>query len=225
MPSSASSPPRPPQYPRSHSQRTSPKSSLHVLPRFEQRPLAEYRDLLLGRAHHRTTDDKALSREPTQPSGHLRILNSPEWPRSMTSSHRRRDNLPVSRASSACSPPRPEPASKAASSAGSRTPSCRSAKLLADFDFEFQTGIDKSQILELATLGFLERKQGLIIGGSRAPAKATSRKLCCSSVAEALPLPLHHRRRDAQGSHVLPADGTLEQKLKTYTRPHILLID
>ena len=39
-------------------------------------------------------------------------------------------------------------------------------KLLADFDFDFQKGIDKRQILELATLAFVERKQGLILAGS-----------------------------------------------------------
>ena len=39
-------------------------------------------------------------------------------------------------------------------------------KLLADFDFTFQKGIDKTQILELATLSFVERKQGLILAGS-----------------------------------------------------------
>jgi DNA replication protein DnaC len=39
-------------------------------------------------------------------------------------------------------------------------------KLLADFDFAFQTGIDKRQVMDLATLGFVERKQWLILAGS-----------------------------------------------------------
>jgi DNA replication protein DnaC len=39
-------------------------------------------------------------------------------------------------------------------------------KLLTDFDFSFQKGIDKSQIMELATLSFVERKQGLILAGN-----------------------------------------------------------
>jgi DNA replication protein DnaC len=37
---------------------------------------------------------------------------------------------------------------------------------LADFDFKFQTGIDQRQVMELATLGFAERKQWLILAGS-----------------------------------------------------------
>ena len=39
-------------------------------------------------------------------------------------------------------------------------------KLLADFDFEFQTGVDKQQIMELATLSFVAKKQGVILAGS-----------------------------------------------------------
>jgi len=39
-------------------------------------------------------------------------------------------------------------------------------KLLADFDFDFQTGISKQQILELATLNFVDKRQGIIVAGS-----------------------------------------------------------
>jgi len=38
-------------------------------------------------------------------------------------------------------------------------------KLLAEFDFAFQKGLDKRQIMELATLDFARRKQGVIIAG------------------------------------------------------------
>ncbi len=39
-------------------------------------------------------------------------------------------------------------------------------KLLSEFDFAFQTGLDKAQVLELAKLDFVERKQGLVIAGN-----------------------------------------------------------
>ena len=45
-------------------------------------------------------------------------------------------------------------------------------KLLADFDFAFQTGVDKAQIMELATLSFVERKQGLILAGCSGTGKS-----------------------------------------------------
>jgi len=99
-------------------------------------------------------------------------------------------------------------------------------KLLADFDFAFQKGVDKSQIMELATLAFIARKQGLILAGSSGTGK--------SHIAKALLLlgcqKLHRCRyttasamlSDLMGS--LP-DDTLERKLKTYTTPEILCID
>ncbi|HIJ40869.1 MAG TPA: ATP-binding protein [Deltaproteobacteria bacterium] len=39
-------------------------------------------------------------------------------------------------------------------------------KLLSDFDFVFQTGIDKKQIMGLATLDFVRRKEGIILAGN-----------------------------------------------------------
>jgi len=45
-------------------------------------------------------------------------------------------------------------------------------KLLADFDFVFQKGVDKRQIMELATLDFAIRKQGVIIAGTSGAGKS-----------------------------------------------------
>jgi DNA replication protein DnaC len=99
-------------------------------------------------------------------------------------------------------------------------------KLLSDFDFSFQKGIDQNQVMELATLSFVERKQGLILAGSSGTGK--------SHIAEALLLigcTKLYRCRYTTAADMLKilmaslADGTLEQKLKAYTRPDILLID
>ena len=46
-------------------------------------------------------------------------------------------------------------------------------KLLADFDFDFQKNIDKRQIMELATLEFAKRKQGLVFAGNSGTGAAT----------------------------------------------------
>ena len=99
-------------------------------------------------------------------------------------------------------------------------------KLLADFDFEFQTGIDKKQIMELATLGFVERKQWLILAGSSGTGKSHIAKalllLACQNV---------YRCRYVTASSMLRellsglADDSLEEKLKIYVRPQVLLID
>ena len=99
-------------------------------------------------------------------------------------------------------------------------------KLLTDFDFKFQKGIDKSQIMELATLSFVERKQGLILAGGSGTGK--------SHIANALLLigcQKLYRCRYTTAAFMLAdlmaslADGTLDHKLKAYTRPQILLID
>jgi DNA replication protein DnaC len=42
-------------------------------------------------------------------------------------------------------------------------------KLLSDFDFAFQKGVDKTRIMELAKLDFVDRKQGIIIAGNSGP--------------------------------------------------------
>jgi DNA replication protein DnaC len=99
-------------------------------------------------------------------------------------------------------------------------------KLLADFDFAFQTGIDKRQVMELATLSFVERKQWLILAGSSGAGKshiakallllACQHMYCCRYVTASFML------RDMLSSL---ADDSLDDKLKAYVRPDILLID
>lgn len=99
-------------------------------------------------------------------------------------------------------------------------------KLLEDFDFAFQTGIEKNQILDLASLAFVDQKQGLILAGSSGTGK--------SHIAQALLLKACqrlYRCRYTTAAQMLSdllaglADGSLDRKLKAYCRPQILLID
>ena len=99
-------------------------------------------------------------------------------------------------------------------------------KLLSDFDFEFQTGVDKTQVLEIGKLDFVPRKQGLIIAGNSGTGK--------SHIAKALLLigcRQLYRYRYTTAADMLTelmaslADQSLPQKLKQYTSPEILLID
>lgn len=99
-------------------------------------------------------------------------------------------------------------------------------KLLTDFDFVFQTGVDKAQIMELAKLDFARRKQGLIIAGNSGTGK--------SHIAKALLLigcRQTYSCRYTTASNMLRellaglADSTLDQKLRRYLAPDILLID
>jgi DNA replication protein DnaC len=99
-------------------------------------------------------------------------------------------------------------------------------KILDDFDFDFQKSIDKKQIMELATLAFVQRRQWLILAGNSGTGKSHIAKalvlLCCKN---------QYRCRYTTASDMLQrlmaglADDTLEQKLKQYIRPQVLLID
>ena len=65
-------------------------------------------------------------------------------------------------------------------------------KLLSDFDFTFQSGLDKAQVLEIAKMDFVERKQGLVIAGNSGTGKAISPRPCSLSavhrrIAAAIP--------------------------------------
>jgi DNA replication protein DnaC len=99
-------------------------------------------------------------------------------------------------------------------------------KLLADFDFAFQTGLDKAQVMEIAKLDFVERKQGLVIAGNSGTGK--------SHIAKALLLlgcARLYRCRYATAADMLTelmasrADDSFHRKLKAYISPDILLID
>ncbi len=99
-------------------------------------------------------------------------------------------------------------------------------KHLIDFDFKFQTGIDKAQIMELASLSFVHNKQGLILAGESGTGKSHLAKALLLIGCQQL-----FRCRYTTASCMLTdlmaglSDNTLEDKLKSYTRPDILVID
>jgi DNA replication protein DnaC len=99
-------------------------------------------------------------------------------------------------------------------------------KLLSDFDFTFQSGLDKAQVLEIAKMDFVERKQGLVIAGNSGTGK--------SHIAKALILigcTQMYRCRYTTAAAMLAdlmasrADQSFHRKLRQYTAPDILLID
>ena len=100
-------------------------------------------------------------------------------------------------------------------------------KLLADFDFKFQTGIDQRQVMELATMGFVECKQWLILAGKFGCWKEPYRKgPDAFGLSAPVPLPVCYRPsfmlRDLLSGL---ADDSIDDKLKTYVTPEVLLID
>ncbi len=99
-------------------------------------------------------------------------------------------------------------------------------KLLADFDFAFQQGLDKVRIMEIAGLDFVERKQGLILAGNSGTGKSHIAKaillIGCMKTYSCRYTTAADMLRELLASL---ADDTLEKKLKRYLSPDILLID
>ena len=99
-------------------------------------------------------------------------------------------------------------------------------KLLADFDFAFQTGVDKTRIMELSKLDFVKRKQGLVMAGKSGTGKSHISKALLLTACSQL-----YRCRYTTAADMLTelmasrADGSFHKKLKLYISPDILLID
>jgi DNA replication protein DnaC len=99
-------------------------------------------------------------------------------------------------------------------------------KTLIEFDFDFQPELDRNVVLELATMGFVPRRQGVILAGNSGTGK--------SHIAQALALEgckQNYRVRYTTAADMLRtlfaslADDSLEQKLKQYLTPELLVID
>jgi DNA replication protein DnaC len=99
-------------------------------------------------------------------------------------------------------------------------------KLLSDFDFAFQTGVDKAQIMELAKLDFVRRKQGLVIAGTSGAGKSHIAKalliIGCTQLYRCRYTTAADMLTDLMASR---ADNSFHRKLRRYTAPDVLLID
>jgi DNA replication protein DnaC len=106
------------------------------------------------------------------------------------------------------------------------TSGLREHKTLEAFDWNFQPSLDKAFILELARLGFVHRKDDLVITGKSGTGKshllkAFGRRACEQGI----------RLRYARCVDLLDdlyaglADNTYTRRLKAWARPDLLIID
>ncbi|MBI2570520.1 MAG: ATP-binding protein [Candidatus Schekmanbacteria bacterium] len=99
-------------------------------------------------------------------------------------------------------------------------------KTLSSFDFGFQKGLDRDHIMELASLRFLDRGFNILLAGMSGTGK--------SHIAMALGLQAcaaNRRVRYTTSAEMLMAlnaslaSEALEETLKQYTRPELLIVD
>ncbi len=99
-------------------------------------------------------------------------------------------------------------------------------KLLDRFDFQFQTGVDRRQILTLAEMDFVTRRQSIIFGGHSGTGKSHLAQalllIGCTKNLRCLYTTAADMLRYLKSGLL---DDTLEIKLKRYLSPDLLLID
>lgn len=99
-------------------------------------------------------------------------------------------------------------------------------KTLNDFDFEFQEAISKEQILDLASLRFLENQENIVFQGSSGVGKthlATSLGIISAQNRNSTYfIKCHDLIQNLKAAH---AENRLEAKLKTYAKYRLLIID
>jgi len=99
-------------------------------------------------------------------------------------------------------------------------------KLLVDFDFTFQTGVDRRQILAIAEMDFVARGQSVIFGGHSGTGKSHLAQalllIGCTKNLRCLYTTAADMLRTLKSGLL---DDTLEAKLKRYLAPDLLLID
>jgi DNA replication protein DnaC len=99
-------------------------------------------------------------------------------------------------------------------------------KLLADFDFDFQPKLNRKLIMDLASLGFIERKESILFLGGNGVGK--------SHLAQSLALIAcqgGYRTYYTTCSELIRElntgvyENTLDKKMRKYINPELLLID
>ena len=99
-------------------------------------------------------------------------------------------------------------------------------KTLDQYDFSFQPSIDERRIRDLATLRFIENQENLIFLG---PPGVGKTHLAVALAMEALKqsyivyfITAHDMIQTLQQAH---QNNTIQKKMKTFTKPHLLIID
>jgi DNA replication protein DnaC len=99
-------------------------------------------------------------------------------------------------------------------------------KTLEAFDWDFQPSLDKSLVLELASLDFVRRRDDLVITGKSGTGKSHVLKAFALRACQKGISMRYARCVDLLDDlHASLADGSYPRRLKAWVRPDLLIID
>ncbi len=97
---------------------------------------------------------------------------------------------------------------------------------LQTFDFDFQTGVDRDLILDLATLAWVDRTEDLVLIGQSGVVKShIAKALCLIGCQQQRTVRYTSCAEMLTKLYAALADNTLARALKPYIKPSVLLID
>jgi len=107
-----------------------------------------------------------------------------------------------------------------------RRAAINTTKTLEGFDFGFNPAINRQQVLELATCGYIRRKRNVLLCGPTGVGKTHLAQAltheACRQGFTALFVNTYRMLRHINGGR---ADGTLSKRFQTYLRPDLLVLD
>jgi DNA replication protein DnaC len=107
-----------------------------------------------------------------------------------------------------------------------RRASFEHAKTLEDFDFHFNPRLPKAKLVELATCGFVGKRENVALVGPTGTGKshvaqAIGHRACMAGYS-VLFVPAHRLLEDLRAAR---ADGSHQRRLQRYTAPDLLIVD
>jgi len=107
-----------------------------------------------------------------------------------------------------------------------RRATVHTAKTLESFDFNFNPTLNRQQIMQLASGEYIRRKENVLICGPTGVGKSHLAQAlaheACRQGFDVLFINTHKMLQHLNGGR---ADDTLERRLQSYLRPHLLILD
>ena len=101
-----------------------------------------------------------------------------------------------------------------------------SAKTLETFDFSFNPTISRQQLYDLATCAFVRERRNVLICGQTGVGKShLAQALAHEAALQGFDILFASAHQMLQHLHAGRADGSVERRLASYLKPHLLVLD